>query len=206
MHKIDLLKGQGLPEKTTLGNVFLVTLMVVVPLLTGAGLVGLYAVNKIDIDVVANKLEHSGERAAELKANAKEKETLTKEISLYSKKLGEVNKCVDTYVQWTPVLITIAKQIDPNMVLDKLEAKNDEKSTSRRNYDPNSIPVPQRTLTGEFSCIDPNNLNKLMTAYNEKLDKELKSLPNHPVLRFFQNPERPDTSYTMNFIFNEQKK
>ena len=206
MHKIDLLKGQGLPEKTTLGSVFLITLMVVIPLLAGAGLVGLYAVNRIDIDVVANQLEHSEERAAELKADAKEKETLTKEISLYSKKLGEINKCVDTYVQWTPVLIAIARQIDPNMTLDKLEAKNDEKGAGRRNNDPNNIPVPQRTLTGEFSCIDPNNLNKFMTAYKEKLDKELKVSSNPPALQFFQTPDSFETSYTMNFIFNGTKK
>ena len=51
MHTIDLLRGQGVPAKTTLGSAAIIVVMIVVPILAAAGMVDRYMQNDTDIGI-----------------------------------------------------------------------------------------------------------------------------------------------------------
>lgn len=201
MHTIDLLKGQGIPPKTTLGSVVFITLVPVVPLLVGALMIGVYAINKTTIDVKARQIYRQ-------QGDAREVEKLENELNSYKPEWSDIKQCVATYIQWTPALISVVENMDDNMIMDRLAVTNDEgKGTSRSSSDSDLIPIPQRTMVAEFSLKDPNmiKLNRLMSDYKKKLDVKQASLPNLISFEYFQTPDRPDNSYTMNFIFKRKK-
>jgi hypothetical protein len=143
-----------------------------------------------------------------LQNEASEIEKLESELNIYKPQWNEIKKCVATYIQWTPALISVVENMDDAMIMNRLAATNDEgKGTSRNNTDPNAILIPQRTMAAEFSLNDPNRitLNRLMVDYKKKLDNKQESLPNLINSVYFQTPENPDNSYTMNFIFKGMK-
>ncbi|MBN2589348.1 MAG: hypothetical protein JXA96_05775 [Sedimentisphaerales bacterium] len=202
MHTIDLLKGQGIPQKTTLGSVFFTALVFVLPLLIGAWMIGMYATNKINLDVMERQV-------SQLKDSADEIEKLERELNNFKPEWIDIKKCVDTYIQWTPALISVVENMDDDMLIDSLVVTNDgSKGTSRNNTtDPNSISIPQRTMAAQFSLRDPNmiKLNRLMGDYKKKLDVKKELLSDLINLEYFQTPQNPDNSYTMNFIFKRKK-
>jgi Tfp pilus assembly protein PilN len=214
MHTIDLLKGQGLPAKTTLGSVFFTVLMFVVPLLVGAGMAGFYLINKTEIDIKQGQIDGLKKSTEDLKPKVAQTEKLARERDLYTARLTEVSKCVDTYQQWTPVLIAVSENMPENMIMNKLAVINDEgRGAGRRNSDPNkplTIPIPQRKMTAELSGKSgTDTFNTKVQEYQKKLKSEpslslqLKDLTYQMQAASGDNPQ---DSFTMSFVFEKQKK
>ena len=212
MHTIDLLKGQGLPAKTTLGSVFFTAITFVIPLLIGAGMLGFYVVNKTEIDIQKNLIENYKNEITKSEPNKMKLNKLKTERELYAKKLIEVSKCVDTYQQWTPVLITVAENIPEKMVMKSLSVTNAESRAIRRINEPNKpleIPIPQRKMTAELIGSGNEGFNALVQEYQQKLKSapalktQLKTLT---YLMQAASADNPKESFTMNFVFERQKK
>ncbi len=211
MHTIDLLKGRGLPAKTTFGSVFFVVLMFVVPLLIGAAMAGFYLINQIEIGITASDMEKLDNIIAELKPNAEKTDNLRKEINLYTTRLTEVSKCVKTYVQWTPVLIDVVKDKPERMFMNRLTVTNDDKNTVIRNSDPNKplvLPIPQRKMTLELSGSGTEDYNLMVQDYQNHLRMESSLQPDLlRDLKYLRQPRVADSNedtYTMNFVFQRQ--
>ncbi len=212
MHTIDLLKGQGLPAKTTLGSVFFTAMIFVVPLLVGAAMLGFYLVNKIEIDVQQRQLTSLKNDIARLEPNVMRLNKLKNERDSYTKKLTEVSKCVETNLQLTPVLISVAENIPEKMLMNKLSVTNEENRGTRKISEPNKpliIPIPQRKMTAELTGSGRDGFNKLVQDYQQKLKSEpsLKSkLKTLTYLMQTASADNPRESYTMSFVFEKQKK
>ena len=212
MHTIDLLKGQGLPAKTTLGSVFFAVLIFVLPLLIGAGMVGFYAINKTNIEIKQGEIERLEKVIADSEPNIIKTKSLVKECDLYTARLTEVSKCVDTYLQWTPVLIEISENMPDNMVMRSLSVANDgARSAVKRNTDPNkplTILIPQRKMTAELVSSGTETFYTAVQDYQKKLksseslQSELKTLTYTMQARTADNPV---DSSTMSFVFQRQK-
>lgn len=212
MHKIDLLKGQGLPVKTTIGSVFFAALIFVVPLLIAAAMVGFYLTNKTEIGITTSQIERLDKIIADSEPNASKTEKMRKELNYYATRLNEVAKCVKTYVQWTPVLIDIVKDKPEQMVMKRLEVVNDDKSSVKKNNDPNKplvLKIPQRKMTLEINGDGMGDYNLTVQEYQNKLRMESSLQPDIlRDLKYLRKPRTNDSNedtYTMNFVFQRQQ-
>ena len=211
MHTIDLLKGQGLPAKTTLGSVFFAVLIFIVPLLIGAAMAGFYSINKVQIEVLNTGIAGFEKSIKDSEPNVLKTKSLVKEMDLYAARLSEVSKCVDTYLQWTPVLIAISENMPDNMIMKSLSvANNDARSGIRKNTDPNkplTIPIPVRKMTAELVSNGTDTFYTVVQEYQKKLKAE-PSLMTENITYTMQarTVENPVDSSTMSFVFQKQKK
>ena len=211
MHTIDLLKGHGVPPKTTLGSVIFIAIVFVLPLFIGALMVGIYAIDKTRIDVMESQKVRLENKASLSQPEMKEVSELKTEKGLYLARLNEVSKCVDTYLPWSPVLIALAENMPKQMVLDSLVVSNINTGTIKKNNDPNKplvIPIPQKKMVAEISGQGEGSFNELVQGYQAKLKSEKKLLP---YLKDLTNIIQARTgnsqadSFEMNFVFEKRK-
>lgn len=211
MHTIDLLKGQALPPKTTLGSLVFTALLFVVPLLVGAVVLGMYAINKTNIDVQNGQIERLEKQIADAQPNTLEMSELEKSKKLCAARLGEVSKCVDTYLQWTPVLIALAENMPEKMIMDSLSASSVNPGGIKKSSDPNKtlvIPIPQKRMTAVISGRGTDVFNLKVQDYQKKLKSEqlLAHIKEITHLMQAQTADNQLQSFTMSFIFEKQKK
>jgi hypothetical protein len=205
MHAIDLLKGEGLPAKTTIGSVVFTTLIFVLPLLIGALILGKYAINKTSLDVKEGQKERLKKEIASFQSDTKQVSEQLKEKKLFIANLNEVSKCVDTYIPWTPVLVSLARNIPDPVIIDNLTASNANTGSMRLVNDPNkplTIPIPERKMTAAISGQEQNVFNLLVQDYEKKLNSEELLKPFLRELKY----SIQGSSCTMNFTLQKQKK
>jgi len=209
MHNIDLLKGQGIPPKPTTGGMIILTVMVIVPILVAAGMLDWYLQTGIDIEVTQQKIVTAKETIAAHDSDVKLKRSLEKEIRLLNSKLTEISRALDIFVQWTPVLVTVAKNMPGPMIMRELTAQSQStRRTTRRRVDPNKpveIPIPERSLVMNIKGSRPGSYYQTVQQYQERLnnspalkDKIKEIVPSTEAGTGFDQTE----SYSMNIIFS----
>ena len=208
MHNIDLLKGQGVPPKATTGGIIVLTIMVIVPILVAAGMLDWYLQTRIDIEMTQQRIVTAEETIATHASEVKLKHSLEQEIQLLNNKLTEISRALDIFVQWTPVLVTVAENMPGPMIMRDLTAQSQStRRTTRRKVDPNKpvdIPIPERSLVMNIKGGKPG-------SYNQTVQQYQKRLYNSPVLKPKIKEIVPSTeagtgldqteSYIMNIIF-----
>jgi Tfp pilus assembly protein PilN len=131
MHTIDLLRGEGVPAKATLGGAAMVVVIVVVPILAAAAMVDRYLQNKTEIGIKQQAITVEEKTIAEFADAVKYTESLQKQQQGVYSRLSEVGSCLGDYVQWSPVLETIARYMPARMVMSSLRA---ESTSERQDY------------------------------------------------------------------------
>lgn len=173
MHTIDLLKGQGIPERTTLGGVTIVVAGVLVPCLVTAGMLYEYMHNRATIPILQKAIANEQAKIDKLSAAVELNETLGKNRKLITQRLSEVAGCVDTYLQWSPVLVTLARSMPDDMVLTLLGANR--KNVQRMIPDkktPNktvTISIPTRTLVLNMNGGGEHNYDNAVKGFRDRL-------------------------------------
>ena len=213
MHKIDLLKGQGIPPKVTFGNVIIIIITIIVPVLVLAGFLDKYLRNNIEIENIEHNIGSLEQNVTKSQPDMKVTLELQGQRDIYAARLNEVAKCVDTYMQWSPVLIELAQKIPPEIIMTKMEVTTEPiKTNGKQNNDPNkplSIPIPERKMVMELNGIGTDSFNTIVQNYqknlkaSEILKSELKDL------KFYMNTNINEDSletYYLNFVFQKPKK
>jgi hypothetical protein len=176
MHKIDLLKGQGIPAKTTTGGVFILIATVVVPFLAAAGVVDWYMRTKTEMGVKQQAINSDKKMISEYAPDVKLQNSRKRDIVLLNSKLTEISRCLTTFLQWTPILETLAREMPDRMIMSDLTAQSSSggaRRTTRRDNDPNkplTIPVPERTLVMNIHGVRPGNYDPIVQQFQERLD------------------------------------
>jgi hypothetical protein len=209
MHTIDLLRGQGIPAKTTLGGVAMLIVIVVVPILAAAGMADRYMQNKTDIGIQQQTIETEQQTIEKFADAVKFKESLEKEQSAINSKLSEVSSCLGRYIQWTPVLETLARYMPAQMVMSGLKAEstsvqqkvpkvNDPKQTV-------NITVSKRKLVLDISGSEQRDYSSLVESYSNRLKSSPVLGPKLESISFSQKTgsagDINTVSYTMNLMF-----
>jgi len=209
MHTIDLLRGQGIPAKTTLGSAAMVVVMVVVPILAAAGMVDRYMQNKTDIGIKQQTITTEQETIEKFADAVKFKESLEKEQGAINSRLSEVSSCLGKHIQWSPVLETLAKYMPAKMVMSGLRA---ESSTERQKVasekDPKqtvNVTVTKRKLVLDISGSEQLDYGSLVENYSKRLKSSPVLGPKLENIEVSQNPgssgDINTVSYTMNLKF-----
>ena len=209
MHTIDLLRGQGIPAKTTLGSAAMVVMMVVVPILAAAGIVDRYMQNKTDIEIKQQTITTEEATIEEFADAVKFKKSLEKEQGAINSKLSEVSSSLGNYIQWSPVLETLARHMPAKMVMSGLSAG----STSVRQKVPSekdpkqtvNVTIIKRTLVLDINGSEQLDYGSLVKTYASRLKSSQELGPKLENIEVSQKPgsagDINTVSYTMNLMF-----
>ncbi len=124
MHTIDLLRGQGIPAKTTLGSVAMIIVIIAIPILAAAGMVDRYLQNKTDIEIKQQAITTEKATIEKFADAVKFKESLNRQQSAVNDKLSEVSSSLGKHIQWSPILKTLADYMPAQMVMSGLRAES----------------------------------------------------------------------------------
>jgi hypothetical protein len=209
MHTIDLLRGQGIPAKTTFGSVAMVIVMVVVPILAAAGMVDRYMQNKTDIEIQQQTITTEEATIDKFADAVKFKESLEKDQGAINSKLSEVSSCLGNYIQWSPVLETLAEHMPAKMVMSGLRAESTsvrQQVTSEKGPKQKvNINVSRRMLVLDISGSELRDYGSEVENYSKRLKSSPVLGPKLEGIEFSQKPgsagDLNTVSYTMNLMF-----
>ena len=125
MFKIDLLKGQGLPLKSSPGGIAIVAVTIAVPLYILIMMFGFHVNDKTYMSIREQEIGRCQSGIDKLSDAVKLQESLEKEKILYDACLAEVKSSVGKYVQWSPVLVTLVENMPNSVMLTELEVRQD---------------------------------------------------------------------------------
>jgi len=120
MFTIDLLKGECIPRKSTPESIATAVTAVVVPLIIAIAMFGFYVRNKIVISIQKHTIVNYETKIDELSDAIKLQKSFEKEKDTYSSCLSEVSSGLGRHTQWSPVLVTVVKNIPESVVLTGL--------------------------------------------------------------------------------------
>jgi Tfp pilus assembly protein PilN len=123
MFTIDLLKGQGVPIKSSPKNMAFGVTAAVVPVLIAIGMFGLYLRNRIVISVHAEAIESHETKIAKMSDALKVQQAIEEKKNSYSNCLSEVENSLGRHTQWSPVLVTLVENMPDSVILTALEVK-----------------------------------------------------------------------------------
>ncbi len=214
MHTIDLLKGQGIPARTTFAGTVIIAVTVIVPILVFAVMLDSYLQDRLDIDNMKREIARFQIKIEEFAPQVKLHSSSLNQKALLTNQLSEVSRCVDTFIQWSPLLITVAQKLPGRLILNSLSTQSrytrlatpEEKDKDK----PVEIPVPERTMLLETSGRETGNYDIEAKDYlgSLKQSESIAERSSHEDFTFAPGGagNQQTIVYKMNFIFKTQSK
>jgi len=125
MFTIDLLKGQGVPLKSSPGGIAIISITIAIPLYILIMMIGFYVNDKALMSIREQEIVRCQSEIEKLSDAVKLYESLEKEKILYNSCLSEVKSSIGKYVQWSPVLVTVVENMPNSVMLTELEVRED---------------------------------------------------------------------------------
>lgn len=173
MFTIDLLKGQAVPIKSTPRSIAVAATAVTVPVIIAIAMFGFYLRNRIVISIQKRTIANYETKITELSDAVELQKSFEKEKNAYSTCLSEVSSCLGRHAQWSPVLVTLVKNMPDSVVLTDIEVK--QRSIKRKvpqKDDPKtmiSTSVPVRTLQMKVAARPRSNYDEAIRNFSEYL-------------------------------------
>ena len=125
MFRIDLLKGQGLPLKSSPGGIAIVAVTIAVPLYILIMMFGFHVNDKTYMSIREQEIGRYQSGIDKLSDAVKLHESFEKDKVLYAACLAEVKSSIGKYVQWSPVLVTLVENMPNSVMLTELDVRQD---------------------------------------------------------------------------------
>ncbi|MEN6387186.1 MAG: hypothetical protein ABFD79_18560 [Phycisphaerales bacterium] len=123
MLTIDLLKGQGIPERSNPDKIALTAITIVVPFFIGLTLLNIYSKNSVLLSIQRQNIENCEKGMNKLSEAQNLLNRSEKEKKYRDDCLAEVAKTINKSYQWTPALIEIVKLLPDSVVLSGVDVK-----------------------------------------------------------------------------------
>jgi hypothetical protein len=173
MFTIDLLKGQGVPRKSRPDVIAIAAIAAAVPLLISIVMLDRYLRTRTSISIQEQAIVNHLAKIDELSADVEMQRSLQKEKALMSNSLSEVSLCLVRYIQWSPVLVTLVKNMPEQIVLTGLSVK--QRSVRRlvpsegRPDEMVNVDVASRTLSLNLSGNVQHDYHKTVQDFRDRL-------------------------------------
>ncbi len=208
MLNIDLLKGQGIPMKSSPGAAFLLALVITIPVLATMTLATEYLNGRIELRTLKNEWSDIEEKISQLSAGVKFQESDRGKINSINACFVEVHEVLQYHIQWTPFFVALLENLPEKVFLERLTVDTFPEPTE----------IPKRSDPMEFVMVDvPKSIvhidlyshladhdNKNVRDYIKKLNslEELKEKVEsiRPVSRITDKHEGI-VRYTIKFVF-----
>lgn len=123
MFTIDLLKGQGIPMKSSPGGIAITGVTVAIPMTMAIIMFGFYLNNRTHLSIKEQEIVRCQAEIDKLSGAVELQDSLEKEKIIYGNCLSEVKSSISKYIQWSPVLVTIVENMPDSVMLTALEVK-----------------------------------------------------------------------------------
>ena len=173
MFTIDLLKGQGIPVKSTPKRVVLGVLTVGIPVAVALAMFSYYLQNATVISVQKQAIADYEAKASKLSDAATLHDSLSKQKGWHTNCLSEVNSALTRHTQWSPVLRTIVENLPDSVVLTRLEViQQHEKKEVPKKDDPGKtvqIKIPVPTLKLQIAANPQLKFDEALRDFRDQL-------------------------------------
>ena len=173
MFTIDLLKGQCVPRKSTPGSIAAAVTTVVVPLIIAIAMFGFYVRNKIVISIQKHTIVNYETKIDELSDAIELQKSFEKKKDTYNSCLSEISSSLGRYTQWSPVLVTVVKNMPNSVVLTGLGVKQHSiRRRVRQKDDPKKmvdISVAVKTLQITVAGRPQSNCDQAIRNFSDRL-------------------------------------
>jgi len=173
MFTIDLLKGQCVPIKKGPEAIIIAVVTFTMPIIVAVTMFGFYLSNKIIISVQKQEIANYEQKISTLSPALELKASFEKEKKAINSCLSEVSSSIDRHAQWSPVLVTVVKNMPDSMILTKIDVKQiSVKKKVPKKDDPTKMidaSVPVRTLQMSLSGKPTVNCDMAVKAFRDRL-------------------------------------
>lgn len=211
MLTIDLLKGQGIPLKSSPGGIAIIAVSAVVPIIIAIIMFSFYLDDKANASVSEQEIVRCQKDIEKLSGAVKVYESLEKEKILYSNCLSEVKSSLSKYIQWSPVLVTVVENMPESVMLTELEVgqesvrKKVPKPDNPQEMVEKSIPIKVLLMT--VSGDPKSNCGKAVIDFQDSLRSSAFLGPKLESIGYSQESEKLKgqdvASYKIKCVFKE---
>ena len=209
MFTIDLLKGQRVPAKSRPRNVAVGAAAVVAPIIIAIAMFGFYLRNRVVISIQKNAIANFKTKIAGMSDAIEHQKSFEQQKNAYNNCLTEVSGNLDRHTQWSPVLVTLVKNMPESVILTALDVK--QRSTKIKvpqKDDPKKMidaSVPLRTLQMTVVGRPQSNCDEAIKDFSERLRSSSLLGPRLENIRIAQGvgklEEEEIVSYQIDCIF-----
>lgn len=125
MFTIDLLKGQGIPIRSSPKSIAVTAVMLTVPAIIAVIMFGHYLRNSVVISIQKQRIVNYETKINKLSEAVALQGAFEKEKEIINGCLSEVAATINKHTQWTPILIEIVKSMPDSMLLTGINVKED---------------------------------------------------------------------------------
>jgi len=209
MFTIDLLKGQGIPMKSSPGGIAIAAVTVAVPMTIAIIMFGFYMNNMTQVSIKEQEIVRCQAEIDKLSGAVELQDSLEKEKIVYGNCLSEVKSSISRYIQWSAVLVTLVENMPNSVMLTGLEVRQDSvrKKVPKKDNPQEMIEanVPVRILRMSVSGSPQYDCNKEVRDFQERLNSSAflgPKLENIVVSRESETLEGRDVaSYEIDCVF-----
>jgi Tfp pilus assembly protein PilN len=173
MFTIDLLKGQGIPMKSSPGGIAIAAVTVAVPMTIAIIMFGFYMNNMTQVSIKEQEIVRCQAEIDKLSGAVELQDSLEKEKIVYGNCLSEVRSSISKYIQWSPVLVTIVENMPDSVMLTALEVKqNSVRKKVPKEDNPEEMiekSVPVRILQMSVSGDPQQDCDKAVRDFRNRL-------------------------------------
>ena len=173
MFKIDLLKGQGIPIKSRPEGIAIVAATFATPVIVAIVMFGVYLSNSIAMSVQKQEIVRCEKEIDKLSDAVNLQKAFEKEKDIINTSLSEVKSSIGRCVQWSGILVTLAKNVPDSVLLTRLETKqNSVRKKVARKDDPGKTTdttVPVRILQMTVNGRQNSDSDKSVREFRDKL-------------------------------------
>lgn len=209
MFTIDLLKGRRVPAKSRPRNVAVGAAAVVAPIIIAIAMFGFYLRNRVVISIQKNAIANFKTKIAGMSDAIELQKSFEQQKNAYNNCLTEVSGNLDRHTQWSPVLVTLVKNMPESVILTALDVK--QRSTKIKvpqKDDPKKMidaSVPLRTLQMTVVGMAQSNCDEAIKDFSERLRSSSLLGPKLENIRIAQGvgklKEEEIVSYQIDCIF-----
>lgn len=150
MYTIDLLSGEGVPIRSRPGCIAFACLLIVVPLIVGVVLVGVYLDRQVTVSIQGQQLSRLEGVLGTLSGALEKKRSLEEQSATAAGLLTDIRTALGRHTQWSPALVAVTESLPDALVLTRLEARQEfvsRKVPSKANPKTTiDVQVPVRSL------------------------------------------------------------
>lgn len=150
MFTIDLLKGRGLPKKSSPKEIAARAALLVIPVILTVVIASYYIGNKITMGILSKEIVNYQSKMGDLMGNIKFYRSFEKEKDLIECSLTDVAKAVVPHKQWSPIIVDLIKNLPDSIILTRLNAKQEMAKRAEQNAAAN-VQISRYALTMSVS-------------------------------------------------------
>ena len=173
MFTMDLLKGRGIPVRNGPEGIAIAVATFAVPIIAAIVMVGLYVSNGIAMSIQKQEVANYETHIGTLSDAVELQKSFEREKGIINNCLSEVASSTGRHLQWSPILVTLVKNIPDSVILTGLEVKQHSvkrkvpaKDNPEKKVD---INVPVRTLRMSLSGNPQSNCDEAVRDFRDYL-------------------------------------